>query len=508
MKNLLFLLCSVCFFTASAQDISFEIQKSAVFKDKYKHSLLISLDDDGNGGTVIIRSYQKGNLTSPYGYYFEHYDADMKLIKDYDYVLKKGYVMGVFVNDGKVNIIEFTYDGKQKAYVCSVNTAMISDFKFNNKQLFSLPRKEVKNFSFGNTNDSDSYARMLMDKDRKAFGISVDIWDKSNETHKLYTYDTNLNPLIEHTFKRDIKDKKFIYESIDVDDNGHVIYLLGKVYTKEKEEKKEGGKYQYELTRITQNDSKTQAFDTNEYFAGSLILVKKKDKIACVGFYSDKKDWSYKGLCYFDLDPNTLKIETQKFNPFTPQFMMDKYGDANDKELKNLIFKGLFLTETDEIIFNAEEFYMTSYYVSTGNGGSFRTIYHYDDIISAKIGQTGDLIWARNINKRQSSQRYTEFISYKSIIKNTDTYFFINTSEKVKNLDNDRIQFGYTTSKKTNLNVIRIKQDGEFDYKKILDDDDNEVPFQVSNGRMSKNKDAIYFIGHDGKKKQMLKITI
>jgi hypothetical protein len=41
--------------------------------------------NDGNNGTLIVRSYQGGGFSSGSGYYFEHYDSNMKLIKEYEY---------------------------------------------------------------------------------------------------------------------------------------------------------------------------------------------------------------------------------------------------------------------------------------------------------------------------------------------------------------------------------------------------------------------------------------
>ena len=139
-------------------------------------------------------------------------------------------------------------------------------------------------------------------------------------------------------------------------------------------------------------------------------------------------------------------------------------------------------------------------------GGYWRTIYHYDDIVSARINPSGEIIWARNINKRQSTSGDDSYISYTSTAVNNDAYFFINTGEKVKKLRNDRIQFGQTSTKKSNLNIIRVNQNGDFDYQEILDDKDNEVPFMVSNGVLS--GDSAFFIGRKGKKKQLLKVTL
>ena len=514
-KNLLSIVFAMLSTVLFAQQIPFEIKKSDVFKDEYKRSSIALVEDDGKGGVIIIRSYQGGVFSSGMGYYFEHYDSNLKLIKEYEYeikyskAVKQSSVLGVIMDNEKVHIIDFMYEKDEKAYICSSMTADISDFNFTKKELFRLDSEEIKQFGFFSSSsfDGDSGASMIINEDRTAFAITVDIKDKNAETHRLFLYDKSLNKNIDHTFKREIKDKKFRYENIDVSKDGKTIYLLGKVYTEEKKSKKEGGKYQYELTRVTNNSEKTQIFDTEEHFAASLKTIIFEDRLTCIGFYSDKKEFRFKGISYFELDPITLEIKKKKYNPFTEQFIIDKYGKDKDKELKNLSFRKIIISQNGDMIFNAEEYYMTSHYMATPNGGgTWRYVYHYDDIVSARINPNGEIVWARNINKRQSTSGDESYISYTSTAKGNDAYFYINAGEKVKKLSNDRIQFGQTSAKKSNLNIIRVNQNGDFDYQEILDDKDNEVPFMVSNGVLS--GDSVFFIGRKGKKKQILKITL
>ena len=499
---------------AQDKDIPAQIVKSELFKDEYKNSSIVLVEDDGNGGVIIIRSYHGGIFSRDMGYYFEHYDASLKLIKEYDYELtyskavKQSSVLGLVMNNNTVNIIDFVYEKDQKAYICSAITGNITDFNFSKKELFRLDSDEIKQFGFFSSGgfDRDSGASMIINEDKTAFAITIDIKDKDAETHKLFLFDKELNKKIEHTFKRDIQDKKFNYENIDVSKDGNTLYLLGKVKTVEAKKKKEGGKYQYELTRITKDSEKTQVFDTDDHFAASLKTIVFSDRLTCIGFYSDRNDNRYKGISYFELDPVTLEIRKSKFNPFTEQFMIDKYGKDKDKELKNLSFRKIIVLSNGDIIFNAEEFYIVTTYMNTPQGSYTTTTYHYDDIVTARLNNAGAIVWARNINKRQATGGDSSYISYTSTAKDNDAYFFINTGEKVKKLSNDRIQFGQTSTKHSNLNVIRVNQNGDFDYKELLDDEDNEVPFMVSDGAISGN--SVFFMGRKGKKKQLLKINL
>lgn len=495
-----------------AQEIQTQIVKSEVFKDEYKNSSIELVEDDGNGGVIIVRSYAGGVFSSGFGYYFEHYDSNLKLLKEYEFQSKiknedkKIYrsILGVITNGNEINMIEYVYNKTDKSTICNALTSNINDFNFTSKELFRLNFKDTESTNKGR--DRDSGAQMITNEDRSAFAITVDIKDKESETHKIYLFDKALHQKIDHTFKRDIQDKKFTYENIDVSKDGNTLYLLGKVKTEETKKKKEGGRYQYELTRITNTESITQVFDTDEYFAASLKTIVFEDRLTCIGFYSERNNNRYKGISYYELDPKTLAIRKTKLNPFTEQFIIDKYGKDKDKELKNLSFRKIIITSSNEIIFNAEEFYIVTNYVSTPQGSYTTTSYHYDDIVSAKLSTSGDIVWARNINKRQATGGDSSYISYTSTAKGNDAYFFINTGEKVKKLKNDRIQFGQTSTKHSNLNVIRVNQNGDFDYSELLDDKDNEVPFMVSDGAISGN--SVFFIGRKGKKKQLLKITI
>jgi len=497
------------------QVIPHSVLKSDVFKDEYKYSLISLVEDDGNNGVFIARIYGGGVFSSGGGYYFEHYDSNLKLIKEYEYEMKRsefekyGSILGVIMNGDQVSLIEFVYNTKEKAFVCSALTSSIEKFNFVKKELFRIANEDIMKAQWFGTNefDGDSGTNFIVNEDKTAFAITIDIKDRNTETHKVFLFDNKLNKKIDYDFKRDVKDKKFKYENIDVSKDGNNLYLLGKVYTDEKKKKKEGGKYQYELTKISSVGQMTQVFDTDEHFSGSLKTIVFEDKLVCIGFYSDRKDYRFKGISYFELDPITLAIRKSKYNPFTEQFMIDKYGKSNDNELKNLSFRGIMVTQQNEIVFNAEEYYMTSQYYMSPNGGGYSSYtYHYDDIVSAKIATDGGIIWARNINKRQATAGDNSYISYTSTVKGNDTYFFINTGEKVKKLSNSRIQFGQTSTKKSNLNVIRITPDGNFDFQEILDDKDSEVPFMVSDGAISKN--SVYFIGRKGKKKQILKVTL
>ena len=138
--SLLFLLFSISSF---AQNVPFKTQKSEIFKDEFKESQIVLSEEDGNSGILIVRSY-KGNGISPNaGYYFEHYDGNLKLLNEYDFQMnhpnthKYAVTLGVFKADNMIRIIEMYYDINEKSYICMANSITKNDFpsKFINQFL-------------------------------------------------------------------------------------------------------------------------------------------------------------------------------------------------------------------------------------------------------------------------------------------------------------------------------------------------------------------------------------
>lgn len=514
MKKILILVCTLLLqFNSYAQDsgvdIPIEVKMTDVFEDEHKKTALAFSTKDNNGGVFIGRRYKKG-------YFIEHYDKDLVLVKSYDFEIDKrrGKIDNAFLSGDKLCLIESLYNKKGKKIEYYINKTSKDTFLFQRSLLFSIPLDDVKRTVsfFGmagiNNADADASGNFKISKNQKYIVFTIDIKDKNFETHRIFVFNNALEKLYQTEFKRGIKDKNFKLENIDVDEKDGTVYLFGKVYAKENRKKKEGGKYQFELYKIKGNSTQSLVFDSSEKYIGSITTVINKDRLFCVGFYSEKNDKRYKGVAYFDIDKENMSLTNTVYSPFTKQFIIDKYGKEKEKELKNISFRSIHITEKDECIINAEEFFIRSHQLQNQQGNNFNFTYHFRDIVSVKIDAKGKLVWARNINKKQADNYYSPYLSYTSTYHDNKSYFFINSSDKIKKLSNDRIQFKGVRTKKSNFYVITLDDNGSFEYKKILDDEDSEVPFSVGKGIIDNNQTDIIFQGRRGGKKQIMKISI
>lgn len=517
MKKLLCCLLVLIANQIFSQEINFEVKKSPLFEDEYSNSTLLSVDEDGKGGVVTVRVV-KNMIQWPKSYVIEHFDANMKRLKKYSCEIGKKAVMGVIVKGSTIHIIEYGFDKARSVYVCSAKSADVDKFQFTDKELFTVDSKEARGNVFtylglnDGTLDMDYAASYLLNREKTAFAVAVELNRLKEETQKIYVYDTDLNLKIEHRFVKDVKDKHYDFENIELAPGGDVAFLLGKVQTKETRKRKKGADYQYELTRITAEGSKSQTFDSDQYFTSSLRTVSKNGGMACVGFYSDKSDFRALGLCYYEIDPATLDVKKRKYNPFTEQFLKDKFGTKKQKEIRSVDFRSIFVTPENDIVFNAEEYWVTYYtmgstsFAQKGDPGAMPE-YWFFDIISAKMNDAGDLIWARAINKAQHTKGYfMDYVSYTSMIKGEDSYFFINCDDKIKNLGDGRISFKQDSPESSNLNVIRIDRAGNVDYREVIKGKETNIAYMAGRGGITQKGNQVYFMGEDGTKRCLLKI--
>lgn len=526
MKKNILLFITIFLCTAiNAQE--FEVVKSAIFKDKKKHSFLSFSLDDGQGGLITIRKYLAGfPAKTVKGYYIQHFDKNLTLKKEFTYEVKKNRIEKAFIKNGKIHLIEFEKNKKEKKLIYTAKVSNLDTFDFTSKELLNISESNINNylklanfplfFKYDtNERDKNHLGEVTTSKNNNFFVINFDFKDKDKETHKVFVFNHKLEMVYEKLIVKDIKDQLFKYNSIDVDDENGTLYFLGKSFENNSKRIKKDGKanYHFELNKIDANGEKTVSFKTPESFIRSLSLVKNNDKISCVGFYGNKTEHKYNGICLFTLNPNTLELESKKLSPFSESFMEDKYGDNERKKkrkkkkgIKNIVFKSLFSMSNGDLIISAEEEYITiqTTYSADGNFRT-RTIHHFDDILTFRLNKDGDIKWARNINKNQTGFSNSSFTPIST--ENTSC-FFINCSDKITKLENNRIHFRQTSSKKSNLYCIYINNDGEIDFEKLVDDKDSKVFYKVNNGTVSKNKDEVIFLGKRKKNSQIIKVKI
>lgn len=505
MSLLLFL---AVFSFVKAQEIPVNYNLGEKYSDRYKFSTVLSIDADNSDKTVIVRTYYGGMPLRPKGHFIELYDADLNLVEDYNNKYAGEYMVDGFIKNGQLYLLELKYDDTKFAYQYVVHHSPIGEFNFNEKTLISIPSKQVMNplaVNKYNRKFGNGFSTAIhFNKEKTAFGITVQHRQGKTEKYSMYVFGTDLKKHIEYDFTAETEEKNYAFENIEVSKDLQTVYFMGKAYFKKKRFEAKERKFQYELVRVTNQGHKIQEFADPGRYPESLKPLLLGNDLVVLGFYADRKDNRYNGLVHFKLNPQSLSIASRKYNPFSSQFMDDKFGREVDAQIKNLIFKDVHITPQNNIIFSAEE-----YFVKTAKeSGTNRKIekFHYNDIVCAKLTANGEMKWARNINKTEVTQGDGAYASYTAYGTGEDMYFFINSGENPQKLSNERIMFKQGFSRNPNLFVIKMDASGNLSHKKLIDDKEVRLPIMVSKALFDTKNDNLLFYAKRGTKKQLVRV--
>ncbi len=496
---------------STAQDIPVAYSLGENYSDRYKYSTLLTSDSSVKGETVFVRTYYGGYPLHPKGYFIEIYDADLNLVRDYNYKYAGEHMVDGFVKNGQLYLLELVYNVGKEAYQYVVHQSPLDDFSFTERVLLSVASKEVINplaISKYNQKFGNGFSTAVHFSDeRSAFAITVHHRQGRDEKYHLYLYGTDLKQQLNHDFTAEIADKNYAFENIAVSKDLKTLYLTGKAFFTKRRFDATERRFQYELVKINDTGHQIQEFNDTGRFPESLKPILSDADLKVVGFYADRKDNRYNGLVYFNLDANSLNIKNKKYNPFSDQFMMDKFGRDVDSELKNLIFKDVHITPENDILFSAEEYYVTKGEDISGGGTQITDRYHYNDIVVAKLDASGKMEWARNINKSEVTQGDASYASYSAYGDGNDMYFFINSGENPQTMSNERIMFKQGYSRNPNMFVIKVDKKGALSHKKLVDDKDVRLPIMVSRPLINKASHALLFYAKRGSRKQLVMVS-
>ena len=495
-----------------AQEMPISYTFGEKYDDKYKYSNLVSVSEDGEGGFVLVRAYYTGLILTPKGYFIEQYNKDLELVSEYNYKLKGPDFVEGYVMNGQLYLLFLAYNENSLSYDYVVHRSPLNAISFTEQTLLKVASDRVHN-----PLERDRYKRnfnsgftttVLFNEQKSAFVISTHFKKGKENKHLIHLYNASLQKLQEHDFSAETEEKNYAFENIAFSPGLDKAYLVGKAYYKKKRFSALERKFQYEMVMLSNNGIKTQTFDDPDKYSEGIKPVMRKNDLICVGFYADRKDNRYNGLAYFQLDPSTLGFITRKYNPFSAQFMFDKFGKEDDKEIKNLVFKSVNFTADNHLLFNAEEYFVTSSVQDNGSGGRVQIErYHYNDIVSAKLDPAGNMVWARNINKAEVTQGDGAYASYTAYTKDGNTYFFLCTAADTPQLiNNERLIFKQGFGQNRNVFVVQLDEAGKISYEKIIDSQEARLPLMVSMPLIDEQDNELLFYAKRGSKKQLVKV--
>lgn len=497
---------------AQEKELNLHVIKSETFQDDKKITVLIDSKSDTDGGVVTIRSFHKLMGGKLLGYYIEHYNKKLELVKSHTLEYEQNRIRGLIVNNDKVHLIESIVNKKEKTYDFNVLTSSLNEFNFTRKNLLSFDNDKFKEFfgypigSFLKVLDNrnlnytlrgSELADVVLSKNNKFFSVNLYKLYNKNVKIEVNVFDNELNMVHQNELTREIKPRLFEFKDMTINEENGEVYVFGKI-----KDKKQKSKYYYEIYKIASKGTNQLSLKNDDHFISTLSVVKDHGRLACVGFYSDEKENRYKGVVRFNIDDSEFQLTNTSFNPFSDQFLNDKYGDKKkkDKELRNLSVNSCFMDESGNVVINAEEYFVMQFV----QPDKTKEVAHFDDIVSCKISENGELLWSRNINKKQKGYNFT---SYSTLTGEGKVYFLFNANDEIRKISDNRIQFGEYSSEAPNIFAVAIGTEGNVDYQKIVPNQ-GDIIYQVRDGVFNANRSEVIMLGRNKKDKKLIKISL
>lgn len=510
MKYFLLPLIGMFCWTLTAQNLQMQMQHSETMRDPYKFSRIIRIADDDQGGLVIVRVYFGGMILKQQGYFIEHYNQKQELVSNFEYKTQTEDIVGVTIAKGKLHFIGLEYVKKLKSYQFYALSADLDRYRFQKSKLASVGIKSVRNplgrSVFERNFNANFSSILLFNEDHSAFAIDINYRKKKENFHRTLVFNAALEKQIDWIEKSEKPKHFYGFENMMYDASSQSAYMVAKGFFTDKKRSKKARNYQYMLVKVSKDTLVEQPLVESGKYLEALKPVKIGEALKCVGMYSEQRGNRQNGLCYFEIAPKNLTIKSSKYQEFSEQFMLDKFGRTEGGKVKNLVFKGLHITDDGGMIFNAEEYFVTENYQSDHSGsGRMVDRHHFNDIVCVKLDANGQLEWARNINKKEVRQGDEAYASYTSYYRKGSTYFFINASEQPQKMSKKRLLFKESYTATPNLFAIKIDQNGTMNYTKVLDDKEIRVPIMVSKALVQKDYDQVQFLAKRGTTKLLLK---
>lgn len=502
---LTFILCSWTFISIGQQhNLDISILKSKVFKEK-KDIKILSIKKDSIGNLYVFKqnSSEKKIIV-------EKFTADFIKINSQEIDTKFGNkIEKFFLRDDVVGFIEYRKIIEKfivTNYEVNIYTSSLETLNFDKRTLFNVDPEEYSLYK-GNMTFLESKKNII-------FNITP---DNNNGNYKTIVFDKDFNKLWENQFTLPYGDKIKNLVGIKASEDGDVFLLFKIIFNKEK--KKEIDNYYHELIKITKDNKLSKKLNLENNLAVLNFAINDNKDVTCLGFYSEKKEDKIKGFCSFILNSKTLSINHKTSTKFSNDFFNNTNGISRNRKLDELTLSDISFGQNGNIKINAQEIYFTqaanNFNTMPGSGlfiNTNSTIAHYDDIISIKTNKNGELIWSKNINrKNRLGPTGLYFVSYGLIHNNYKDFIVLNSYKNIlgPNKENSGFHENFLlpiTKNNSNLYFVEFNKTGNSVCHTILKNKEQEVVYNVENlQQISENEIILY--GFKKRKIQYLKIT-
>ncbi len=461
MNRYFSLLFIISVYFTSAQTTTLKVSESDVYKDEVKSTSILSIHTTESGFTGIVRESKRDIL-------FDIFDQNLN--KTFSKVVessrKERFVGEIFYGDEIKFFTVFSPKARERIVYCHV-----FNLKTKSHKKLQLFEAKVAKRTYLFSSRKERQTSFAISPNGQYFALATDNIKKDINSYAVRVFDANTLKLVFTKSYQEHEEKHFKHNDISVDDSANV-YVLGKLYKKGKREKKKGeANYQFLLNKVSASNTQELKINLADEHIQSLSISTLKNQLNLIGFYSEKNVSKIKGGCNFIIDSEEFSVVDKKKDelPLDVFEGLYSYRKAKNKkkkakELSNFYIDYIIDDSQGNTYVLAEEFYVTSTYVSTGtNGGYWTYTYHYDDVLIMKFNKAGDLEWGKSIFKRATTPSYNAFL------KDDKLHVILNSGKNLTEKKDGRTKVSKGWFESSSLYDFEYDVNGKVSYNKIQD---------------------------------------
>lgn len=425
------------------------------------------------------------------GFYSHRYNSKVKpyrFIEHYDHSMVRKHSAGLeLMHEGKKLDFEYFIQYHEDLYVISSlneqkqKTHQVFVQKIDKSSLLPTDKPRVLftiDYSADKKEKRGRFSYTLSDDHSKILFYYIVPSPKDNpEQTTLLVLDQEFMPIWEKQINTYYKGDDVAAYDWALDNEGHV-YMLGRLYLSETTPSTVGQtSRRHLLFRISNHGEiiETYPIALPDHQINKLKLgISPGQKVICAGFYSASGSSTMGGSYFISVDAKTGMIDNTHAQEFDKHFLTEglkegkaekikaKIDDGANYELSNFNYNAFSFRQDGGVVLLGEYYkeYTLEQKISTGVV-SYTTYYDYNNIVVVNLTATGQIDWAHQIAKKQSTEDDNGiYSSYKLSLVEDKLYFLFNDHPDNLNAIPGKVKTMKTSAGKTILVAVVLDKEG------------------------------------------------
>lgn len=295
---------------------------------------------------------------------------------------------------------------------------------------------------------------------------------KEFESIRAHVYDSDFKEIWSQTYELPYENRLLDIQDYTLHNDGKLFITARRFYGKRRAKVDGEVNYDYLLLSLEDNGKidSLQIQSQDKYLRSMRVDVAENGDVVSAGFYSQRNSNGLGGAFYLRIDSKTGAQISSSYKEFDIDFQTDNMTEAKAARTKKRAAEGKnveqanyfidrFITKPDGgVQMIGEKRLIITTYIQAGLVVVPTTTYYFDDILVVDIDAEGQIKWASQIAKKQTTtDDAAAYSSYANLSQGSNLFFVFN--DNAENLDYNGVGRVSRMGKNSSTVVMAAKVD-------------------------------------------------